>query len=174
MRIVQIEGRKSLWLIISLATVFTFILTACGTNSSSGSGSTSTGTTGTTPAPIATSVINLHGCPSNAVVGASSTQANVVLKPSNSNTAVNAHQGDLIEIELPFGQMWNGPTTSQGVLQLQTPFGYASQTANSCIWRFTAQGAGTSQLSFFGKAMCHKGQMCPQYVVSVPFTIQVK
>jgi hypothetical protein len=108
------------------------------------------------------------------VVGTSPTQANIVLKPSNSNTAVDAHQGDVIEVQLPFGQLWNGPTTSQGVLQLQTPYGFASQTANSCIWRFTAQGAGTTQLNFFGKAICIKGQMCPQYVVSMPFTITVK
>ena len=171
MRMVQINRRKSLWLIISLATALAFILTACGTNSNSGSGSTSTGTT---PAPVATSTVNSNGCPSNAVVGTTSTPANVVLKPSNSNTAVNAHQGDVIEIQLPFGQLWNGPTTSQGVLQLQTPYGYASQTANSCIWRFTAQGTGTTQLNFYGRAMCKKGQMCPQYVASVPFNIHVK
>src|SRR6266566_7154322 len=164
MRTVQIDRRKSIWLIISLATALAFILTACGTNSSSGSGSTSTGTTPVSP----------HGCPSNAVVGTTSTQANVVLKMSNSNTAVNAHQGDVIEIQLPFGQLWNGPTTSQGVLQLQTPYGYASQTANACIWGFNAQGIGTTQLNFYGRAMCKKGQMCPQYVVSVPFSIQVK
>jgi len=108
------------------------------------------------------------------VVGTTSAQANVVLKMSNSNTAVNAHQGDVIEIQLPFGQLWNGPTTSQGVLQLQTPYGYASQTANACIWRFTASGTGTSQLNFYGRAMCKKGQLCPQYVVSVPFSIHVK
>ena len=171
MRTVQIDRRKSLWLIISLATALAFILTACGTNSSSGSGSTSTGTT---PAPIATSPVSPHGCPSNAVVGTTSTQANVVLKMSNSNSAVNAHQGDVIEIQLPFGQLWNGPTTSQGVLQLQTPYGYASQTANACIWRFTAQGTGTTQLNFYGRAVCKKGQLCPQYVVSVPFSIHVK
>ena len=169
MRIVQINGRKSIWLIISLATALAFVLTACGTNSGSGSGST----TGATPAPTATSAINPHGCPSNAV-GTASTQANVVLKPSNSNTPVNAHQGDVIEVQLPFGQLWSGPTTSQGVLQLQTPYGYASQTANSCIWRFTAQGTGTTQLNFYGRAMCKKGQMCPQYVMSVPFIINVK
>jgi hypothetical protein len=168
MRTVQIDRRKSLWLMISLATMLTFVLTACGTNS--GSGSTSTGTT---PVPTVTSALNPHGCPSNAVVGTSPT-ANIVLKPSNSNTAVDAHQGDVIEVQLPFGQLWNGPTTSQGVLQLQTPYGYASQTANSCIWRFTAQGAGTTQLSFFGRAICKKGQMCPQYVISMPFTIHVK
>ena len=65
MRMVQIDRRKSLWLIISLATALAFILTACGTNSSSGSSSTSTGTT---PAPIATSTVNSYGCPSNTVV----------------------------------------------------------------------------------------------------------
>jgi len=171
MRTVQIDRRKSLWLIISLATALAFILTACGTNSNSGSSST---TTGTTTAPIATSTVNSYGCPSNAVVGTTSTPANVVLKTSNSNKTVTAHQGDVIEVQLPFGQLWNGPTTSQGVLQLQTPYGYASQTANSCIWRFTAQGTGTTQLNFYGKAMCKKGQMCPQYVMSVPFTIHVK
>jgi hypothetical protein len=169
MRTVQIDRRKSLWLIISLATALTFVLTACGANT--GSGSTSTGSTST---PTATSIVNSYGCPSNAVVGTTSTQANIVLKPSNSNTAVNAHQGDVIEVQLPFGQLWNGPTTSLGVLQLQTPSGYASQTANSCVWRFTAQGAGTTQLNFYGRAMCKKGQMCPQYVMSVPFTINVK
>jgi hypothetical protein len=170
MRTVQIDRRKSLWLIISLATAFAFILTACGTNSNSGSSSTSTGTT---PAPIATSTPNSYGCPSNTVVNTASPPANVVLKTSNSNTMVTAHQGDVIEIQLPFGQLWNGPTASQGALQLQTPYGYVSQTANSCIWRFTAQGAGTTQLNFYGRAICKKGQLCPQYVISVPFSIHV-
>lgn len=174
MRRVQIDRRKSLWLVLSLATVFTFILTACGTNSGAGSSSNSGGTTGTTPVPVATGVTSPNGCPTSAVVGTPSTQANVVLKASNSNTAVTARLGDMIEVQLPFGQMWNGPTTSQGVLQLQTPYGFASQTTKSCIWLFKAQAVGTSQLSFYGKAMCHKGQMCAQYVLSVPFTIQVK
>lgn len=170
MHTVQIYRRKSLWLIISLATAFVFILTACGTNSNSGSSSTSTGTT---PVPSATSTVNSYGCPSNAVVDTTSTPANVVLKMSNSNTIVTVHQGDVIEIQLPLGQLWNGPTTSQGVLQLQTPYGYVSQTAKSCIWRFTAQGTGTTQLIFSGRAMCKKGQMCPQYVIGVPFSIHV-
>ncbi len=169
MRTVQIDGRRSIWVVILLATALAFVLTACGANS--GSGSTSTGST---PPPSSTSGVNPHGCPSNAVVGTAQSPANVVLKPSNSSTTVNAHQGDVIEIQLPFGQLWNGPTTSQGVLQLQSPAGYASQTANSCVWRFTAQGTGTTQLNFYGKAMCKKGQLCPQYVMSVPFTINVK
>jgi hypothetical protein len=169
MRMVQMGRRNSLWLILSLATALAFILTACGANSSSGSTST-----GTTPAPIATSTSNTYGCPSNTVINTASPTANVVLKTSNSNTMVTAHQGDVIEIQLPFGQLWNGPTASQGALQLQTPYGYPSQTASSCIWRFTAQGSGTTQLNFYGRAICKKGQLCPQYVVSVPFSIHVK
>jgi hypothetical protein len=169
MRAVQIDRRRSVWLIISLATVLVFVLTACGANS--GSGSTSTGST---PPPTSTSAVSPHGCPSNAVIGTTPTPANVVLKPSNSSTTINAHQGDVIEIQLPFGQLWNGPTTSQGVLQLETPAGYASGTANSCVWRFTAQGTGLTQLNFYGKAICKKGEMCPQYIMSVPFTINVK
>lgn len=171
MHTVQIDRRKSIWLIISLATALAFILTACGTNSSTGSGSPSTGST---PVPTATGTGNSHGCPSNAVVGTTPPQANVVLKMSNSNAIVTAHQGDVIEIQLPFGQLWNGPTTSQGVLQLQTPYGYASQAAKSCIWRFTAQGTGTTHLNFLGRALCKPGQMCPQYVISVPFSIHVQ
>ena len=169
MRMIQIGRRKSLWLVLSLVTAIAFMLTACGANTSSGSGSTSTGTT---PAPVATSV-NVSGCPNNTVVNTASPPANVVLKTSNSNSMVTVHQGDLIEIQLPFGQMWNGPTASQGALQLQTPYGYPSQTVNSCIWRFTVQGTGTTQLNFYGRAICKKGQMCPQYVLSVPFNIHV-
>lgn len=169
MRAVQIDGRRSIWLIISLATALVFVLAACGANS--GSGTTSTGST---PPPTSTGGVNPHGCPSNAVISTAPTAANVVLKPSNSSKTVNAHQGDVIEIRLPFGQLWNGPTTSQGVLQLETPAGYAWTATNSCVWRFTAQGTGITQLNFFGKAMCKKGQMCPQYIMSLPFTINVK
>ena len=169
MRTVQINRRRSMWLVISLATVLVFVLTACGANS--GSGTTSTGST---PPPTSTSGVNVHGCPSNAVISTTPTPANVVLKPSNSSTTINARQGDVIEIQLPFGQVWNGPTTSQGVLQLETPAGYAWGASNSCVWRFTAQGTGVTQLNFYGKAICKKGALCPQYIMSVPFTINVK
>ncbi len=168
MRTVQIDRRRSIWLVISLTTALVFVLTACGANSGSGT------STGSTPPPTSTSAVNPHGCPSNAVIGTTPTPANVVLKPSNSSTTINAHQGDVIEIQLPFGQLWNGPTTSQGVLQLETPAGYAWGATNSCVWRFTAQGTGVTQLNFYGKAICKKGEMCPQYVMSVPFTINVK
>ncbi len=169
MRTVQVDRRRSIWFIVLLATALAFVLAACGSNS----GSTSTGST-PSPTPTPHSAVNPHGCPSDAVVSTAPTQANIVLKLTDSKTAVNAHQGDMIEIDLPFGQAWSGPTTSQGVLQLQGPPGYVWTAANACVWRFTVQGTGTTQLTFYGRAICHKGQLCPQYIVNVPFTISAK
>lgn len=171
MRKAQVDGRKSFWLIVSLVTVLTFVLAACGTSSGSGTGSS--GST-PTPTPTSTSAANPDGCPNNAVVDTAPAPATMVLKPSDSKTTVNAHTGDVIEIDLPFGQAWTGPTTSQGALQLNTPAGYPWKASNACIWRFTAQGSGVTQLNFYGKAICKKGQLCPQYIVNLPFTIAVK
>ena len=169
MRKVQVDRRRSIWLIVLVATALTLVLAACGSNS----GSTSTGST-PAPTPTPHSAVNPYGCPSDAVVSTAPPQANMVLKLSDSKTTVNVHQGDVIEIDLPFGQVWSGPSTSQGVLQLQTPAGYAWAAAKACVWRFTVQGTGTTQLAFYGKAICLKGQLCPQYVMSVPFTISAK
>ncbi len=171
MRTVQVNRRRSIGLIVLLATALILVLAACGSNS----GSTSTGSTpAPTPTPTTHRAVNPYGCPSDAVVSTAPPQANMKLKLSDSKTTVNAHQGDVIEIDLPFGQVWSGPSTSQGVLQLQGPAGYASTAAKACVWRFTVQGAGTTQLAFYGKAICQKGQLCPQYVMSVPFTIAAK
>jgi hypothetical protein len=93
---------------------------------------------------------------------------------ANSNSTATAHTGDLIEVQLPFGHQWSGPTTSQGTLELQSPSGYASPTLKMCVWQFIAQGTGASQLRFTGRPICAAGQLCPQYILNVPFTIEVK
>ncbi len=90
------------------------------------------------------------------------------------STPTSGTKGDLIEVQLPFGQKWSGPTTSQGVLELQSPFGYAEPTLKMCIWQFVAKGSGTVHLNFTGRAICLPGQLCPQYVMSVPFVVVVK
>ena len=100
--------------------------------------------------------------------------AKIVLKQSDSNTTITAQVGDVVEIDLPFGQTWTGPTASQGELQLQGPAGYAVTASKMCVWRFTAQSAGTTQVEFYGKAICQKGQMCPLYIMRIPYTIVVK
>ena len=160
------RDHRILWL-GSFIVVLAFVLAACGTNP----GSTSTGAPSSSPT---TTTAGTSGCPGGAAASAASSPANVVLKPSNSNTTVTARVGDVIEIDLPFGQAWTGPTSSQGELQLQTPGGYAMTATKMCVWRFTAQAAGTTQLNFYGKAICKAGQMCPQYIMNLPYTIVIK
>ena len=165
---------SSFFLALVLLTL-TCIVVACGTNAGSG---TSTGGTGSSPAnPSPTAVKGYgtaQGCPSDFVVGTAPSTANVVVKPNQVNTAVTAQVGDVVEIRLPFGQRWTGPTTSQGGLTIQQPAGYAWKTDKVCIWRFTAKSAGTTTLEFNERALCRPGQVCPMYIAEFPFTITVK
>lgn len=141
-----------------------FLLAACGASSSStGSGSPPTTVKGYGTA---------YGCPSDAVVSNPRTP-NVTINPSQSNTTVNAQVGNLIEIRLPFGSKWTGPTNSSGNLQLLTPAGFANKSAQVCVWQFTAQSAGTTHLTFQKAALCKAGEMCAQYIMNLPFTIDV-
>jgi len=116
----------------------------------------------------------MHGCPSDATVTNTPKQANVTIRESDINSTVVAHVGDTIEVRLPFGQKWTGPSVVPNNLQAQLPTGYASTTDNVCIWRFVAQSAGKVQLDFSSQALCLKGAMCPMYIALEPFTIDVQ
>ncbi len=170
---VHVVRIKSVWLIITLMMTFVFILAACGTNGTN----TSTGGGNLAPAPTTGMMKGYgtqHGCPSDAVIQPPSTAPNVVVRASDTHRVVTAHSGDIVGFELPFGQMWSGPVTSQRSLQLQSPSGYAMPANHVCIWRFAAHNAGKSEVAFTGSAICKQGQMCPQYIVNMPFTIEVK
>ena len=135
------------------------------------------GSTASTPASGSTSIAGYgtsNGCPSDIVVSNAPAKANVTVQPSNMNTTITVHSGDIIEVRLPFGHKWSGPYTSQGVLQLQSPSGYAWKADSVCIWRFLATGPGTTQLLFHSQALCKPGQLCPAYITNIPFDIQVK
>lgn len=160
---------RSKFLLVGALVALLALLAACGTNTGSPP------TTGNQPPAASPSpAASTTGCPSSAVITTAPSPANVVLKPSNNNSSITAHVGDVIEIDLPFGHAWTGPMSSQGQLQLQQPAGFALTTAKACVWRFTAQGAGTTQLEFYGKAICQKGQSCPLYIMRLPYTIVVK
>lgn len=167
---IHIIRKHSIIFVIPLALTLALILSACGQNPGTGAASGATPTT----APTVVKTPGAYGCPSGVVTNAPTTPANVVVEFKNSNGTVTARSGDVIEFRLPFGQMWSGPTTSQGVLQLQTPSGYAMTAMKACIWRFVAVSSGTTQVNFMGRAICKKGQMCPQYILRVPFTVEVK
>jgi hypothetical protein len=162
---------KLLFLLVSLAVLLPFGLAACGLTGGSSSGP------GSTPTPTPTTVQGYgttHGCPSDTVVTPAPPAANVTVTLTDANAPVTAHVGEVIEIQLPFGLRWSGPTISGGGLHLQTPSGYASTATGMCIWRFSALRAGTTHLTFVARAICQQGQYCPQYIMAIPFTIVVK
>lgn len=156
-------------LITGLSILLMFILAACG--SASGTGGTGSAPSSTPTAGGSTTAAT--GCPNNAT-DPGAPAANVLIKPSQANSTITVHVGDVIEVRLPFGHKWSGPTASQGQLELQAPSGYASNANSVCVWRFVAKGTGTTQLSFTSQALCKPGELCPQYIMSVPFTIDVK
>ena len=168
MRKVVAIRRKSLWFIVGLLVMGAFLLSACGGATSTGSGASAT------PAPTTVKGYGLqHGCPSDLVLSNTPAPASVTVKPADSRKTISVHKGDTIQFELPFGQLWSGPRASQGALQLQSPWGYAWSADNACVWRFTAQGSGTTQIDFSARALCKPNEMCAQYIIEMPFTISV-
>jgi predicted small secreted protein len=161
------QARRSFFLAGVLVAVLAFVLAACGTNTGAGTGSSAPSTT-----PGAGS--SQTGCPSSTVMNTAPSAANIVLNPSNNNSTVTASVGDVIEVDLPFGQAWTGPNVSQGQLTLQQPAGFSLTPSKVCVWRFTAQSTGTTQLEFYGRAICQKGQACPLYIMHLPYTIVTK
>lgn len=167
----NISSSRSFLFISFLSILLVFVLAGCGSNTSSGGA----GTTPSTPTPTTIKGYGTdNGCPSDLVVNPATANANVKIQANQANSTVTVQNGDVIAILLPFGQKWSGPTTSQGQLALQNPSGYAVKTDKTCVWRFVAQGTGTTTLSFRGQAICKSGGICPQYILNVPFTIVVK
>jgi hypothetical protein len=113
------------------------------------------------------------GCPDTVDPVSKPPSPDVVILPAQANTTIIASTGDTIEVRLPFEMQWNGPTTSQYPLEIQPPAGYISQTNSACIWRFLAEGSGTTLLTFTGQALCGYNQMCPQYIIGMSFTIDI-
>ena len=169
--------RHALWMMALPLIMLTLLLAACGgSESPGGSGGTASGPAAT-PTPVLVKVQGYgtdNGCPSDLVVKNAPPKAKVTIQQTNINDTVVAHNGDVVEVELPFGHKWTGPTNTQGVLQLQQPAGYAWKSSNICVWRFVATGTGTETLNFSSQALCKHGQLCPMYVMAISFTVDVK
>src|SRR5260370_21573315 len=125
MRSTHVLWQKKFLYSVFFVTIFAFVLAACGARSSGT-------TTASTPTPSSIPTAGMvpgygttYGCPSDVVVNTAPSSPNVTVKPQQGGTVINAHQGDVMEIQMPFGIAWKGPTTSQGVLHLQPPSGYA-------------------------------------------------
>jgi len=164
--------RKALPLFVSLFLLLVFTLSACGTNTTTG-GTVSTPSPASTPATPA-SQDTANGCPDSTPVTNAPADANVILKTANSNSTVNVKKGDTVEIDLAFGQRWEGPDGVSKSLLTQQASGYADAAKKMCVWRFLAIGTGTVHMDFVGHPICKKGDACPQYIQAVPFTLEIK
>lgn len=165
--------RKSSVLLVFSALALLLLLAACG---SAGTGNTKTGgNTASSPVPTPTqSYSAANGCPSNVVVSTENSKPNVTVKPTDSKGTITMHQGQVLEIQLPFGHQWSGPTISQGALQLEGPGGYALKSDKVCVWKYVAKSTGTTTLDFASRALCKPGQFCPMFVMKLPFKIEVQ
>lgn len=155
-----------------LILVLIFVLTACGTRTTTGApagGKTATPTLSPTSGQA-----SAHGCPSPVVVTTQPAPASVVLTSKNSGSTITVRRGETIEVDLPFDHAWSGPVgLSPDVLTMQNPAGYTAPALGACIWRFTTSSAGTVRLSFIGRPICEKGQVCPLYVMAVIFILNI-
>ena len=147
------------------------LLAACGTRGGgAGTGSISPSATAS-PFATVSGYGTDQGCPSNVVVSVAPATPDVTVGPTSGS--INIQKGEVIEIHMPFGFIWEGPKISQGVLQLQFPYGYAWKPGNACIWRFVAEDVGMVNLTFLGRAICKKASFCTPSVTVALFTIRV-
>ena len=178
MRIMDALVQKKWICFVCLLFTGALMLAACGTNSTTTGNNPTTGTASTpspTPTPIQTikGYGAVYGCPSDAVVNAAPVAASITVKPGLGHTTFSVQQGKVVEVQMPFGIAWRGPEISGAGLQLQQPAGYVSKTNNACIWRYTAQNAGTEKLTFIGSVICKQNLHCALAEVDNEFTIKV-
>src|SRR5437763_4014480 len=105
---IRIIQRQSFLFIIPLVLILIFAFAACGSNGGTGAG----GSTPTT-APTTITGSTPEGCPSSSAPSTSQQKPDVTIQLKDTNNTITAHNGNLIEVRLPFGQQWSGPTASQ-------------------------------------------------------------
>jgi hypothetical protein len=170
-----IKGVQHISAWIAIAILLLFTLAACGNNGRTSSGSPSAPPPPPSPTATHSQPTTSTGCPNSTVISTQPTTANIVLKSSDANKTTTVKKGDTIEVDLPFGHNWSGPTNNtQGPLSMQNPSGYAATASQVCIWRFVASNTGTTEILFTGRPICEKNKLCPAFIMAVSFPIAVQ
>lgn len=169
--------RKPFLITIVLSLFLLLFLAACGATNSGSGGTGSSGNSN--PGNGSTKIVKgsgaENGCPSDAILETRPSNPTVTVKPTQQENTVTVHKGDVMEVQLPFGSRWAGPTKSQGPLQMEMTAGFADQGAKVCIWRFSVQGTGHATLNFSKRALCNgKERVCAMYVMPYTFTVNAQ
>ncbi|WP_201380982.1 hypothetical protein [Ktedonobacter sp. SOSP1-85] len=168
--------RKPFLITIVLSLFLLLFLAGCGATSS---GTGGTGSGNSNPGNGSTKTVKgfgaENGCPSDAVLETRPSNPTVTVKPTQQDSTVTVHKGDVMEVQLPFGSRWAGPTKSEGPLQMEMTAGFADQGAKVCVWRFSVQGTGHATLNFSKRALCNgKERVCAMYIMPYTFTVNAQ
>jgi hypothetical protein len=183
----------------TLALAFVLLVAACGQSSVSNE-AVINGAAATPPAATATAMAAAAGTPaspsiasgqkatSRGVEGCSTALApadaaaftpDVVVSQTAQETSapqpVTLARGQRLEIRLSPADSWElSATGMSSILVAVNPQGWYDGGARACIWRFTAQGAGSAQLTFVGAAVCPFLRLCPSVEQTVTYAVTVR
>ncbi len=170
------------YIAVAVVLVGAWILTGCGvTTRASQSSVTDAATSAPTGVPTSSSAkINdatSNTCPvAQAPQNADSFRTDFVLnEDGGAIQTLTLRQGQRVEIRLDSQVQWalriDDPNHILTSAQSQ---GWHEATTNSCVWRFTAQGAGAAQLVFSGTLPCPPLKTCPSSDRSTTYRLSIR
>jgi hypothetical protein len=83
--------------------------------------------------------------------------------------------GQRVEIHLSPGAVWNLTIADPTHILASTPSeGWYNPSANACVWRFTAVGAGGARLAFKGLILCPPNTHCTAALEQAAFDVTTR
>jgi hypothetical protein len=187
-------------LCLAALAVFVVLLAACGQTSVSSQASvngpadtpsaptTTASRAPTTPSPASAQPASgqkaggsaNNGCAdAQAPADAATFKADVIVSQSAQGAGaaqpITLAQGQRLEIRLAPSYSWELSASDPGhTLAGANPEGWYDAGAQACIWRFTAQGAGSAQLTFSGAAVCPYLKLCPSVEQTIAYGVTVR
>ena len=113
------------------------------------------------------------GCPSAIADPAHLSSPDITIQEVNANGVINAHPGNVLEVDLPAGFRWNLAAVDTTMMSTLAPDGYFDSGRNLCVWRFATLHAGMANLKFTRQPLCHTGLACPPLIITFAYAIQI-
>jgi hypothetical protein len=158
---------------IGLLAAMIGLLAACGP-STVGSGGTN-GSNQASATATAAALASLNGCPSQETPTGIKPADVVLTQNGGFDQSASAKQGQILEIRLLATMRWSLATANAGpALAPESPAGWYNRALGACIWRFSANAAGTATLQYTGTPVCAPGSACPTFALAQAYMITVQ